>query len=94
MFSKNSLNLNFVVFSGYKKPLKTKQKTKAAFVLSKQSKCKLLSQALLEKILKELWQETKHKNTSQYHFTNERFDDCRVQIVSRASLQRILPRLL
>lgn len=44
-------------------------------------------------------QETKHKNTPQYHFTNEeepseRFDDCRVQIASQALLQRILQRLL
>ena len=44
-------------------------------------------------------QGTKHKSTPQYDFTNEekpseRFDDCRVQIVSQASLQRILQRLL
>ena len=50
MFSKNSLNLNFIVFSGYKKALKTKQRT----IAGKQSKCKLLSQALLQKILNKL----------------------------------------
>ena len=58
-----------------------------------------MSQDSLQKILKELLQETKHKNTPQYDFTNEekpseRFDDCRVQIVSQASLQRILQKLL
>ena len=59
----------------------------------------MLSQDSLQKTLKELLQETKHKNTPQYDFTNEekpseRFDDCRVQIVSQASLQRILQKLL
>ena len=87
------------MFSGYKKALKTKQKTMAAFVWCKQSKCKLLSQDSPQKIQKELLQETKHENTQRYDFTNEekpseRFDDCRVQIVSQASLQRILHKLL
>ena len=94
MFSKNSLNLNFIVFSGYKKALKTKQKTIAAFVWGKQSKCKLLAQALLQKIQEELLQETKHKNTPQYDFTNEeklseRFDDCQVKRILQRLLQEI-----
>ena len=94
MFSKNSLNLNFIVFSGYKKTLKTKQKTIAAFVWGKQSKCKLLAQALLQKIQEELLQETKHKNTPQYDFTNEeklseRFDDCQVKRILQRLLQEI-----
>ena len=64
MSSKNSLNLNFIVFSGYKKALKTKQKTIAAFVWGQQSKCKFLSQASLQRYRRNF---CKEQNIKAHH---------------------------
>ena len=62
--SKNSLNLNVIVFSGYKKALKTKQKTIAAFVWGQQSKCKFLSQASLQRYRRNF---CKEQNIKAHH---------------------------
>ena len=52
------------MFSGYKKALKTKQKTIAAFVWGQQSKCKFLSQASLQRYRRNF---CKEQNIKAHH---------------------------